>query len=177
MFAFFFEFVCPFCKFYEKDFLSLDPFSYYIELRECLLFFCFKFRDPGYLINDLPALEIAHLHNTSYITLHHDIVTMRDNTELREMIDDIALFAKTVVEIVIAVISVSCPFDPAPDLRPIRKLNSNFRSVFPGIKIYEIGKLFCAQVTGTGKSQNEKNRINDIAFTRSVGAGYYGETL
>jgi hypothetical protein len=49
------------------------------------------------------------------------------------MIDNIALFAETVVEIIVAVIPVAGPLDPPPYLRTVRKLESDFGNVATGI--------------------------------------------
>ncbi len=65
------------------------------------------------------------------------------------MINDIALFAEPVVEVVVAVIAASGTLYPAPDLCSVGKLDGDFGSILPGVEIYEISKFLGTQVTRT----------------------------
>ena len=53
--------------------------------------------DTRYLVDDLPPLGVAHLHDAGDVALHHDVVPLRLDPDLREELDDVALLAETVV--------------------------------------------------------------------------------
>jgi hypothetical protein len=135
--------VCPFGEFNEKKFLSFNPFANNIELRKSLLFFCIELRNTGDLIDDFPAFKIAHFHNAGDIALHHDIISMGLYAIFCKMIDDIALLAEAVIEVIVAVVPVTRLLDPSPDFGTVRKFQCDFCRIPSGIEIDQIGQFFC----------------------------------
>jgi hypothetical protein len=93
------------------------------------------------------------------------------------VVDNITLLAETFIQVIIAVIPVAGTFYSSPDLRPVRKFECYLRGVPAGIEINQIGKLLSPQVPGARQRKYKKDRIDDIAFTRTIGPGYNGKTL
>lgn len=61
----------------QEKFFTFYPFPHDIKFGKRLLLFKIKFRNTRNLIDNLSPLEITHLHDSGYITLHDDIVAMR----------------------------------------------------------------------------------------------------
>jgi hypothetical protein len=102
---------------------------------------------------------------------------MRFDPEPGKVFNDVALLAEAFVEVIVTVIAVTCPLDPSPDFSTVRKFKCDLCGVPPGIEVDQIGQLFSPQVPGTRKGENKKNGIDDIAFTGTIGPGYYGKPL
>jgi hypothetical protein len=73
------------------------------------------------------------------------------------MINNVALFAEPVIEVIIAVIPVTGPFDPSPDPGTIGKLEGNFSDIAPGVQVDQIGEFLGTEIAGTRKCQYKKN--------------------
>ena len=76
MLPFAFEFICPFLQFQKEQLFALDAFPHDVKFPQCLLLFGVELGDTGDFIDDLPALEITHLHDSGDVTLHHDVIPM-----------------------------------------------------------------------------------------------------
>jgi hypothetical protein len=95
---------------------------------------------------------------------------VRDDAELCKVVDNVALLAEPVIQVILTVIAVPRPFDPAADLCPIGKFDGDLGGVLPGVKVNEIGEFLGTQVAGTRKGENKKDRIDDIALPGAVRA-------
>jgi hypothetical protein len=94
-----------------------------------------------------------------------------------KMINDITLFAKTFIQVIVAVISIAGPFDPAPDLRPVRELKCYFCRIAAGVEVDQVSKFLGSEITGAGECQHKKDGINDVALPGSIGTGNDTEAL
>ncbi len=81
----------------EEDLLALDPLPHHLKLREGLLALTVKLGNTRDLVDDLAPFAIAHLHDPGDITLHHDVVSLGLDPELRQELDDVALLAEAAV--------------------------------------------------------------------------------
>ena len=61
--------------------------------------------DACYLVDDLAPLAVAHLHDTGDIALHDDVVALRLDPELRKELDDVALLAEAIIQVVITIVA------------------------------------------------------------------------
>ena len=82
---------------------------------------------------------------------------MRNNAELCKVIDNVALLAEPVIQVIIAVITVPRALDPAADLCPVGKLDGDLSGVLPGVEVDEIGEFLGTQVAGTRKCKDKKD--------------------
>ncbi len=171
------QLVRPPCQLDEEELFPLYPFPHDVELGERLLLLGIELGYPGDLVDDLPPLEVAHLHDAGDVALHHDIVAMGLDPVFCEVIYDVALLAEPLVEIVVAVIPVPGPLDPPADPRPVRELERDLGGVPAGVQVDEVRQFLRPEVAGTRQGKDEKDGIDDVAFARTVGPRYDSEAL
>jgi hypothetical protein len=89
-----------------------------------------------------------------------------------EMVDDITLLAEPVVQVVVAVVPVAGPFDSPSNLCAIGEFKRYFSGIPAGTEVDEIGEFLGPEVPRAREGKDKEDRIDDVAFTGSVWAGY-----
>jgi len=95
----------------QQEFLTLDPFSHHLKFDERLALLLVEFCYPCNIVDDLPPLEITHLDDAGDVPLHDNIISMRLDPVLRQVIIDIRLLGEPVVKVNVAIIPGSSPLD------------------------------------------------------------------
>lgn len=164
------ERVKPRHEFVQEEFLAFEPLPHHLEFRERLSALLIELGDTRNLVDDLAPLAVGHLHDAGDVALHHDVVALRLDPDLREELDDVALLAEAVVEIVVTIVSRRRPLDPAADHRAVRERDRHLGGVLPGIDVDEIGQLLGPQSPRTREGQDEEDAVDDVALSGAVRA-------
>jgi len=100
-------------KFMEQQFLHLNTLADNLKFAKSLTSLFVKLSNTGNLINDDTAFTVPHFSNPGDVTLHHHIIPFSLYANFRQKFNNISLFAKAFVKVVVAVITVFRTLYPA----------------------------------------------------------------